>query len=351
MKVGVGEWKTMSRMVIQFLEACALFSLKEKERRTKRGKARKSPDLLGAIDEEEDDADYDEDAARGDEDSFSKEIGLIRGRELGNVTHDRGLLRGETNDMHNGNTRQCDDHMLPYNIALQLDDFSDLRCSGITCLGEIAAFLGASLARFLPDIIDGLIGVLLLEIDWRRLAGAKALQAAELTDDVLEALVESDCFAFLSKCICKVRRAAALSMRRVVEGGGGNISNGIVSNCSKADLEKFCQGLQLALIAEKTNSDPITRQHMVDTLSIFEESLSCQLEQGRGDAGSAKHYNVAGLASDTKVSYRPIHGVSDSKLAATAMRMHGSVIDMSTGASPLSAVTLQAFETRVSDRK
>lgn len=140
----------------------------------------------------------------------------------------------------------------PYNLSLRLSDVADLRASAVTALGEAAAYLQHALAAAASDVIDGLSGIIGFEAD--------PLSVLPSPPDAGTATDEADAHKEGSKPLitvvptvearpiagagpaarqlvvdsaAQVRRAAALAIRRLLEGDG--LSDSAGSAASVAD--------------------------------------------------------------------------------------------------------------------
>jgi hypothetical protein len=91
----------------------------------------------------------------------------------------------------------------PEDVGNALADAAALRASALSCVGEVAAHLGASLPRHAGDVVGGLCGVLQWERSHCGGGGGDGEEAAS---------------ALAREAAALVRRAAALALRRLLQG-------------------------------------------------------------------------------------------------------------------------------------
>lgn len=186
-----------------------------------------------------------------------------------------------------------------YNIGLELTDQADLRASAVSCLGEAAAYLGHALASHATDVIGGLSGILTME---SRIKGA---DAPGLDAEAIRIAVEA---------ASRVRRSAALALRRLVQGDHFGRSASVLRTLG-SNMKQLYQLLQ-NVVGE--DADPIVRGHANDALAAIDDAMSryaSALAGGHGLEAGAGAKAVAAMersvslpaaslsAMDTRIKY------------------------------------------------
>jgi hypothetical protein len=156
-----------------------------------------------------------------------------------------------------------------FNIAVELTDFADFRASAIACLGEAAAFLGPALAAHSSDVLGGLGGILRMEREVKRGQGSP--------DDREAVRVAVDASA-------RVRRAAALSLLRLVEGDHLRPRGlSLVVDALGEHLRSLYELLQASAAAPVHGGDPdaIVRAHARDGLAAVDDAIALYVHPGQ----------------------------------------------------------------------
>jgi len=156
-----------------------------------------------------------------------------------------------------------------FNIAVELTDFADFRASAIACLGEAAAFLGPALAVHSSDVLGGLGGILRME---------KEVKKGQDSPNDCEAMrVAIDAGA-------RVRRAAALSLLRLVEGDHLRPRGlSLVVDALGEHLRSLYELLQACAAAPVHGGDPdaIVRAHARDGLAAVDDAIALYVNSGQ----------------------------------------------------------------------
>jgi len=173
-----------------------------------------------------------------------------------------------------------------YNVALEITDFADLRASALACLGETAAFLGPALAAHAGDVIGGLCGVLQMEARPRLPPSADG------------AAVDAEALSVATEAGARVRRAAALALRRIVEGGGGGGGPGVRGLASGRGsllgalgphLRPLYAALQATAAAPVRGAggdpDALVRAHTRDALAAVDDVMRTFISSGDSGGG------------------------------------------------------------------
>jgi hypothetical protein len=196
------------------------------------------------------------------------------------------------------------DPRAPFNLAAALLDEADLRASALSCLGETAAFLGAALVSHARDVVGGLCGIISMEVtppappppphgeEARLLSPAAASELADAQKVVIEASA-------------RVRRAAGLALRRLLEGEA--LATPRADPVATLANEGIAAPLLRALRnAADSEPDPITRAHVRDALAAIGERVEAAIaarlgaSAGGGVAAARGPFAASLAAVDTR---------------------------------------------------
>jgi len=142
----------------------------------------------------------------------------------------------------------------PFNVALALKDACELRASAICTVGEVALFLGSSLATHCLDLVGGLSGVLVME----RFPLKKCSRSGEGEG-------EGERDRAIVEMVAGVRRAAALALRRLMEGPGA-----LSSLAGKGRMRELLACLQAS---SELDEDAKVRAHAKDALAFISDAV------------------------------------------------------------------------------